>query len=281
MNTFTDFLWPIILFGSCGGFIDFLIGKSGQENARNWLLKWWIRFDDIRWNNFGKKEGIFAGHLISKLLGDKLWSCKRVFAALSLLAVSLILVFLRLSFSERRPIQMCDFCGSYSFSAIIPGLMISLVSFCVSVSFTKAITIWMASLCGSGQLRNLIIFTFFLLLHYLMLAIWLPATNYIKVTVTEDFLWEPPSTLLELADHFKFGLLTIILWFKSSPWISFHGFISFKDGTTSIEDFTMFILSCFPIMCRLLISILFVGSFFATATHNAPCKSRLEAHCRK
>ena len=94
-----------------------------------------------------------------------------------------------------------------------------------------------------------------------MLAIWLPATNYIKVTVTEDFLWEPPSTLLELADHFKFGLLTIILWFKSSPWISFHGFISFKDGTTSIEDFTMFILSCFPIMCRLLISILFVGSF--------------------
>jgi len=64
MEKLKDILWPIILVGGFGAFIDFLIGKAGQVKAKDFLLKWWVRFDDVRWRNFGREEGIFAGHLI-------------------------------------------------------------------------------------------------------------------------------------------------------------------------------------------------------------------------
>jgi hypothetical protein len=66
METLKNFLWPIVAIGGLGAFLDFLIGKSGQEKAKDFLLKWWVRFDDIHWKNFGKKEGLFAGQLIER-----------------------------------------------------------------------------------------------------------------------------------------------------------------------------------------------------------------------
>jgi hypothetical protein len=46
MEALKDFLWPIVLVGGLGALIDFLIGKAGQERAKDFLLKWWVRFDD-------------------------------------------------------------------------------------------------------------------------------------------------------------------------------------------------------------------------------------------
>ena len=74
METLKNFLWPIILVGGLGGLIDFLIGKAGQEKAKDLLLKWWVRFDDVHWRNFGREEGIFAGQLIDQWFGRKTWS---------------------------------------------------------------------------------------------------------------------------------------------------------------------------------------------------------------
>jgi hypothetical protein len=61
METLKDFLWPIAAVGGFSGlgtFIDFLIGKTGQERAKDFLLRWWVRFDDVGWRNFGREEGI-------------------------------------------------------------------------------------------------------------------------------------------------------------------------------------------------------------------------------
>jgi hypothetical protein len=46
METLKDILWPIVLVGGLGALIDFLIGKTGQERAKDFLLRWWVRFDD-------------------------------------------------------------------------------------------------------------------------------------------------------------------------------------------------------------------------------------------
>jgi hypothetical protein len=81
METLKNFLWPIILVGGLGGLIDFLIGKAGQEKAKDLLLKWWVRFDDVHWRNFGREEGIFAGQLIEQWFGRKTWSYRRLAAA--------------------------------------------------------------------------------------------------------------------------------------------------------------------------------------------------------
>jgi hypothetical protein len=37
--------------GAVGVFIDFLIGKAGQAKAKDFLFKWWVQFDDVRWRN--------------------------------------------------------------------------------------------------------------------------------------------------------------------------------------------------------------------------------------
>jgi hypothetical protein len=48
METLKDFLWPIVAFGGLGAFIDFLIGRAGQEKTKDLLLKWWVRFDGVK-----------------------------------------------------------------------------------------------------------------------------------------------------------------------------------------------------------------------------------------
>ena len=58
MEKLQHILWPIVLAGGLGALIDFLIGRTGQEKAKDFLLKWWVRFDDIRWTNFGREEGL-------------------------------------------------------------------------------------------------------------------------------------------------------------------------------------------------------------------------------
>ena len=82
METLRDFLWPIVLVGGLGAFVDFLIGKAGQERAKDFLLEWWVRFDDVHWKNFGREEGLFAGRLTERWFGKSIWSRRRFAAAL-------------------------------------------------------------------------------------------------------------------------------------------------------------------------------------------------------
>jgi hypothetical protein len=74
METLKNFLWPIVVIGGLGAFIDFLIGRAGQERAKDFLLEWWVRFDNVRWKNFGRNEGLFAGRLMEKWFGHRTWS---------------------------------------------------------------------------------------------------------------------------------------------------------------------------------------------------------------
>ena len=69
MEMLKDFLWPIVAIGGVGAFIDFLIDRTGQEKAKDFLLKWWVRFDDVHWRNFGREEGLSAAQLISHWFG--------------------------------------------------------------------------------------------------------------------------------------------------------------------------------------------------------------------
>jgi hypothetical protein len=38
METLKDFLWPIVLIGGLGAFIDFLLGRTGQERAKDFEM---------------------------------------------------------------------------------------------------------------------------------------------------------------------------------------------------------------------------------------------------
>jgi hypothetical protein len=93
METLKNFLWPIVAIGGIGAFIDFLIGKAGQEKARDFLLKWWVRFDDVRWGNFGKEEGLFAAQLIERWFGQKLFSKSRILSFFIFFTINSVVSF--------------------------------------------------------------------------------------------------------------------------------------------------------------------------------------------
>jgi len=97
METVKNIVWPVALVGGLGAFIDFLIGKTGQERAKDFLLRWWVRFDDVQWKNFGKEEGLFAAQLIEKCFGKRIWSARRIAAALLLLILFLIIGYSEIS----------------------------------------------------------------------------------------------------------------------------------------------------------------------------------------
>ena len=78
MEALKNFLWPIIVIGGLGAFIDFLIGRTGQDKARNLLFQWWVRFDDVHWKNFGREEAMFAAYLIERWFGKIIWSINRI-----------------------------------------------------------------------------------------------------------------------------------------------------------------------------------------------------------
>jgi hypothetical protein len=115
METLKNILWPIVLVGGLGAFIDFVIGKAGQDKARDWLLKWWMRFDDVHWRNFGREEALLAVRLIERWFGRRAWSLRRITAAIltlcafGLLAVLKIVIFIDSQFdSEFRWCLYCE-----------------------------------------------------------------------------------------------------------------------------------------------------------------------------
>src|SRR5215469_16392153 len=97
-ETLKDVLSAIVLVGGLGAFIDFLIGKTGQARAKDFLLKWWVRFDDVSWNNFGREEGLFAGKLIERWFGRRTFGIHRMTSALILYTLFFILGYLSVIF---------------------------------------------------------------------------------------------------------------------------------------------------------------------------------------
>src|SRR4051812_23594489 len=67
MTTLKDIVWPVVALGGIGALIDFLIGRAGQDKARDLLLRWWINFDDVKWRDVGKKEAQFAVSILDRL----------------------------------------------------------------------------------------------------------------------------------------------------------------------------------------------------------------------
>jgi hypothetical protein len=173
METLKDILWPVVVVGGLGAFIDVMIGKAGQAKAKDFLLEWWVRFDDVRWRNFGREEGLFASEQIEKWFGPKIWSLRRITAFIVLFLVILSLEY----FSQDNP--ACRYCHDRIYYSAI-ALFMSFLGFSISVSFTKLLTSRIAYLCGIGYFRNMIIFLIMLIVNLLIYIIWGSITQIIR-----------------------------------------------------------------------------------------------------
>jgi hypothetical protein len=78
-----------------GGFIDFMISRREQEQLRDWMTNWWVRFEDVKWSNFGRKESEQAIAMLDRLAGARFWSIKRwKFVAITSLGLMLLVTIL-------------------------------------------------------------------------------------------------------------------------------------------------------------------------------------------
>jgi hypothetical protein len=303
METLKDILWPIVLLGGLGALIDFLIGKTGQERAKDFLLKWWVRFDDVHWRNVGREEGLFTGRLIEKWFGRKMWSLRRLLAAFSTLSFLSLLGYLSQVLASKHPIRWCMNCvgpPSQTFAVQMTifavQMIISFIGFCVSVGFTKFIAFRAAYLCGTGQLRNLIVFVAMLAINYYILVLWYPMTIILKMSVINAILhnWNPFSVLRDLVSIIpavviiilaKMGLSTHFPIMLMNPHSRVFGpfnsvfanmglfntitypiilkaeFLGFMTGFSAIDNTVSAFSSSIVSVFRFALAVVFVGSF--------------------
>jgi hypothetical protein len=293
MDTLKDFLWPIVAIGGLGAFIDFLIGRTGQERAKDFLLRWWMRFEDVRWRNFGREEGLFAAQLIEKCFGKRIWSVRRIAAALLFLILFLIvgysefiifpstkdflcfgckddLLYYDRSINMLRSLSssgniICAHCTNRDAWPLgLISLFLSVVAFSISVSFTILLTSRMASLCGVGELRNIVIFVLMLFVNYLILAFWFPVTQVVKFNEAKAFLAVAMFQDLTLLKSFVGDVISAVFDNLSQIIrnLSLHNIrtivSSFKEP---VDLFALSLVTLCPSLFRFLLSIVFVSSF--------------------
>jgi hypothetical protein len=272
-----DILWPVVVVGGLGAFIDFLIGKAGQAKAKDWLLKWWVRFDDVRWRNFGREEGLFTGRLIEQWLGRRIWSLRRIIAFVVLSLTVLILRYLIFIYSL-EPEFTCHYCTLPIYYGIT-ALIMYFVSFSMSVSFNKFIAVRMAYLCGIGQVKNLLIFVTMLILNFLMLAIWSVITSKFRTIALNIIMFR--SLFFTMLHIIMFYLFNINI-FKPmyDPLIAIpyavQATITGKtleaelvtdamqrivEQDNSMDNLSLGYLAILPSLFRFVLSVVFVGSF--------------------
>jgi hypothetical protein len=183
-----EWLWPIALLGGSGAFIDFLIGRAGQDRARSFLETWWIKFDDVHWKNFGQKEALFAVSLLDRWCGRRLFSVRRlIFVTLFFVIAGLIgyamAIFNRLgNITLSQRIYDISILFDYRFNLMIT--VVSVVGFAASLSFTRIISIIAAKLMSRGGWKNnILFFTTLMTITYMMVVTWFPITQAIDALI--------------------------------------------------------------------------------------------------
>jgi hypothetical protein len=288
METLKDFLWPIVAIGLLGGVIDFLIGRAGQEKAKNFLFKWWVRFDDVRWRNFGREEGLFAGQLLDKWFGRKIWSSRRILSSFIILNILLgigYIIKVQLTSVSSRVVITSDIQGVRPIDRIYHGLLtgwnwhspgfngkiIELViwlsyvffPFAIGISATRFFTIRLAYLCGDGEVRNCSMFLLIMIINYLVLILWFPLISTIKLYILSALISQNFSFWIFnwiFSQNFSHLISNIWQAISSFPSSLYPGGLRPPGSHLSADEFAEGALPMFPSIFRFLLTITFLGS---------------------
>jgi hypothetical protein len=279
MDTLKDALWPIAAFGFIGAFLDFVIGKKGQENLKDFLLRWWVLFNDVHWNNFGRKEAEFAVCTLDSLFGARLVSFRRLLVATLYYTIFVATIFLLYVRAGGRVFTSLD---RANVSASVATIIMGVGGFACAISVSMLLARVSRELCGNRVWRNLIVFSLSTIANYIALLIWFPLTSSIKLffwtlafsvpsfgadglsvtVVVDNFLFELARTGLNAINQFRivFGDVEGLIKLGSDAPTASSVFLQIISPTAAY----------IPIAFRLLISIFFVGSTVMVAISVRP-----------
>ena len=146
-----------------GAFIDFWLGKRGEERFRGWLETWWLRLSYVRWGTLGRDEALFAVQVIERLFGRRLLSIRRFASTAAIIFSSFCLVAVHYVI-EGLPIPW-DIMGELN---NLLWLVLLFLFTSVSLSITHFAAVQAGKFLNKRPYLNLIGIIFVLYLQYLV-----------------------------------------------------------------------------------------------------------------
>lgn len=181
-------LWPFVAFSGVGAFIDFVLGKSGQERCRSLLETWWIKFEDVRWNNFGRKEAELATRVIDGLAGKRWYSWRRwVFSTTAFsLIIATALIIIKIAQANVEVNNNFPLREWYLYYLPYLPVLFSFILLIFSISINRKIAAIIARLCSNDSSYNVALFVLFLFLSYCLMVLWMPFVMTLGKELTSD-----------------------------------------------------------------------------------------------
>jgi len=273
MEAIKELVWPIAAFGFVGGLIDFVIGRAGQEKVKEFLLRWWVAFDDVKLKNFGKEEADQFLRFITRWVGAHFYSWKRI-ASFLMLTLCLSVIWICITFiihNNRSHLVLlkdatgyCRLCYNiehhYMTTKIaIFNLLFWVASFIFGMSFVIIVAKITRILCSKSGLHNFTIFVILFILNYLQLCLIVPIIEEFKYDITNAY-WLSYS-ITDFISEFKYEWTNT--WFLLKKDISFLPTYLYEMYRYK-REFDVFIYEQFayaPVVIRVLFSTIFLGSF--------------------
>lgn len=163
-----SFIGPLETVAACAGtgaFIDFWIGRAGQERVKKQLEDWWLRLSYVRWGNFGREEATFALEVFEKGFGKKLFSWQRVIACYIASLLAFLYTWLTYYVVTHKTSLPLD-----EISAM--KMLFSIILFALGASITQGVARLLIRIVGNNSYANIIGFAFIAFFTFAMLAIW-------------------------------------------------------------------------------------------------------------
>jgi len=152
-----------------GSLIDFLISRQAKATIKAKLEDWWLRFDDVQWGNFGRREAAAVVEIIDQWVGPRLWSWKRwrfsllMNGVLCAFAICFGVIYYSMinvqTFSVEIPLQNL---------MLYPGFV---VTFSISLSLTRSIASFVGRHC-TGTFLDVGTYVLMLAAHWLLWCYW-------------------------------------------------------------------------------------------------------------
>jgi hypothetical protein len=258
-----------------GRLIDWYIGKAGQRRFSDLMMNWGAQLENMEWAFFGREEARFAVRGMDRLFGRRFFSIRRMLAVV-------VAIFVVSGFTVAT--MILDHISLFSWSAFFQPshqvlLVIVISAFAASFSVTRVVSVGVAYFLGNYRYINLLGFIFLLLFQYALLCYWTPVMDFahfhlINVVMFPSdpiFILMPIWTRLQLWYYLDIQggvAFSSLLAVHGAGLFSINTICSLFTAHRADVDPDNFILHCsallnlIPNLTRMLLAVIFIGSFF-------------------
>ncbi len=265
MSTYwVDTISVVVAFTVAGAFIDFWIGKAGQDRVRKWLEHKWLLFSDVHLDNFGRSEADFAVTVLDVTFGRTL-SSRRLCISLLLLVTglfySIAIPFLRFGREELDNVTE----GSANLLLAVGSVVLSIVLFNVTLAITRTVAAATGANLPETRLSSFLYIAVLIIIQYALMFISEPFVTFGLQVLSVLSTWRVVEVEYHpLTEIWRSLVLTAQTDSQYWSWWPYSRLdVLFDFGLDSFTAANIFagVLSAFTNISRLAVLALFLLSF--------------------